>query len=77
MTLTDPVRDILVSHIAGACMALDPVVDPTWRFTPMAGTEIVFETGPAAAAHADRSTALGLRPDGMGPEGFAQYLLRI
>jgi 2',3'-cyclic-nucleotide 2'-phosphodiesterase/3'-nucleotidase len=73
----EPVRDLLVAHIAAAPGPLRPAPAPVWRFTPLGGTPVVYETGPGAAAHAGRAAALGLLPDGIGPQGFARYLLRI
>ena len=76
-TTPDPVRRALVDHIMAARTPLDPVVEPSFRFTPLGGTSVLVQTGPGAAGHAERARALGLVPDGIGSDGFARYLMRI
>jgi 2',3'-cyclic-nucleotide 2'-phosphodiesterase/3'-nucleotidase len=76
-TTPDPVRNALVSYIAQTSEPLDPVIEPSFSFTPMGGTQVLVHTGPRAAGHADRIEALGLVPDGIDDNGFARYLLRI
>ncbi|NKX42966.1 bifunctional 2',3'-cyclic-nucleotide 2'-phosphodiesterase/3'-nucleotidase [Roseicyclus persicicus] len=76
-TLPDPVRDLLVAHVAARPGPLAPRPRPSWSFTPLGGTAVVYETGPGALAHGDRAAALGLAPDGIGAAGFARYLLRL
>jgi 2',3'-cyclic-nucleotide 2'-phosphodiesterase/3'-nucleotidase len=73
----DPVRNALVNYITRASGPLDPVIEPSFSFTPLGGTPVLVHTGPSAAAHADRIKALGLVPDGIEDSGFARYLLRI
>lgn len=73
----DPVRHALVEHFALCQTALRPVVQPSFSFTPMEGTDLVFHTGPGAAAHAARIAALGLVADGVEGDGFARYLMQI
>jgi 2',3'-cyclic-nucleotide 2'-phosphodiesterase/3'-nucleotidase len=72
-----PVREHLVAYIEGATEPIDPAVTPSWSFACLGGTEVVFETGPGARAHPDRAEALGLTFDGIGPTGFARYVMKI
>ncbi|MDG3042675.1 bifunctional 2',3'-cyclic-nucleotide 2'-phosphodiesterase/3'-nucleotidase [Roseicyclus marinus] len=74
---TDPVRDALVAHIMASPCDLDPVIEPSFRFTPLGGATVVVHTGPSAAAHPDRVHALGMTADGTDEDGFARYLMRI
>ena len=73
----DPVRGALIDHIAASRGPLHPDIQPSFSFTPLHGTEVVFHTGPGAAAHAARIAALGLVADGVEQDGFARYLMRI
>jgi 2',3'-cyclic-nucleotide 2'-phosphodiesterase/3'-nucleotidase len=73
----DPVRGALVAHIAACKGALTPVIEPSFSFTPLQGTDVVLHTGPGAHSHPDRIRALGLVPDGCEDDGFARFLMRI
>lgn len=73
----DPVRNALIAHIVARDEPLNPVIEPSFRFTPLRGAEVVVQTGPEAAAYADRIRSLALTPDGSDEEGFARYLMRI
>lgn len=69
-------RAILAAYLAAAGL-VDPAPEPVWRFLPMPGTTVTFDTAPAAEAH---RAALG-RPDitPLGPveEGFFRYRLTL
>ncbi len=73
----DPVRSALVSYIASAEHPLDPQIEPSFRFTPLGGVEVLVHTGPGAAGHAARAKELGLIPGGIEQNGFARYLMRL
>jgi len=73
----DPVRDALVEYVSKAKNPLAPVVDPTWEFASLGGTDVLFETGPGALGHADRIKALGARSTGLMPSGFHGFHLRL
>jgi len=73
----DPVRSALVGYIATAAGPLDPRIEPSFRFTPLGGVEVVVHSGPGAAAHPDRARTLGLIPDGIEDSGFTRYLLQL
>ncbi len=72
-----PVRDLIAAHIAGKNGVLSPVAAPSFSFVPLNGACVIYETGPASAAHPARVAALGLAPDGHSDTGFARYMLRI
>ena len=73
----DPVRDRLFEHIMRSPSPVAPVVGGGWSFTPLGGTEVLYETGPGARLHDARAKRLGLQYHGIGPAGFARYLLTI
>lgn len=68
------VRKLLADHIVAAS-PIAPATENTWRFAPMGGTPVIYETGPGAKAHSNRATALGLRSLGLSPSGFLRYEL--
>ena len=72
-----PVRDVLAGHIAAMRGAVAPVVTSGFGFAPMGGVPVIYETGPGAAAHADRAAQLGLVFAGHSAAGFARYVLRL
>lgn len=71
-----PVRNLLAEHIA-ASSPISPMAQDTWRFAPMGGTRVIYETGPGAAKHPDRARALGLRDLGRAPNGFLRFELTL
>lgn len=70
------VRTLLAEHIAQAS-PIRPEPQDTWRFAPVGGTRVIFETGPGAASHPNRAAALGLHPLGTGPTGFHRFEMTI
>lgn len=74
---TDPVRNALMAHFAAHQDGLDPVVEPSFTFTPLGGAPVILHTGPGAAAYPQRIRDLGLVPDGVEDDGFARYLMKI
>ncbi|WP_071673812.1 bifunctional 2',3'-cyclic-nucleotide 2'-phosphodiesterase/3'-nucleotidase [Nioella nitratireducens] len=73
---SESARDVLVRHIE-ARSPLRIEAQPTWRFLPMPGTRVVYETGPGAMAHKATWTALGLIPDGQSDAGFQRFDLPL
>lgn len=69
-----PLRRILQDHVAA-----EGVVHPEraagWRFAPMPGTSVAFDSGPGAMAHA--AGIEGLEPIGLQPTGFLRFRLRL
>lgn len=74
---TDPVRSALVDYIASLRRPLCPVIEPSFRLTPLGGVPVVVLTGPGASAHPERLRALDLAFDGIDKSGFARYLLKL
>ena len=73
------VRDAIAQYLSEAGGPYDPEIEPTFTLAPPGGTQIIFETGPAAADHPARLDDLGLRPLREAPQsnGFARYLLDL
>ena len=69
-----PMRDVLHDHIRTA-PPLRPPPHPHWRFAPMPGTSVIFDTGPGALTHAD--SIAPLEPLGLQPTGFLRFRLRL
>jgi len=70
------VRDVLARHMERES-PLAPRPQPTWRFVPMPGTSVIFETGPGALRHRERIGALGLQPAGRSEDGFQRFRLQL
>ena len=66
------VRKLLADHIAQAS-PLRPRSQETWRFAPLNGTRVIYETGPGALTHRDRIAALNLRPLDQTSDGFQRF----
>ncbi len=68
-------REVLRRYVARR-RVLAPDARTGWSFRPLPGTSVLFETGPAAAAHLD---ALGtpVEPAGLGPDGFLRLRLHL
>ena len=69
-----PMRDVLHDHIRTA-PPLRPHPQPHWRFAPMPGTSVIFDTGPGALRHTD--SIAPLEPLGLQPTGFLRFRLRL
>lgn len=69
-----PLRRILQDHVAAETV-VRPESAAGWRFAPMPGTSVVFDSGPGAAAHA--GGIAGLEPIGLQPTGFLRFRLRL
>jgi len=72
----DTNRDVLLRHIAG-CAEVDPTGAPAWRFSPLPGTSVLFETGPGALAHLDALNGLAPEPAGETEDGFLLFRLHL
>lgn len=57
----------------------DPLANalPVWRFKPMQGTSVSFQTGPGATAHLDELSGRGITAHGPGPDGFLHFTLPL
>lgn len=72
----DTNRDVIVRYIAEQG-TIDPTADNNWRFAPMPGTTVLFDTGPRAMAYLDQMTALDVEPAGDGPDGFIRFRIAL
>lgn len=72
----DTNRDILIRHIH-ALGTLTPPTPATWRFAPMPGTAVLFDTGPGARAHLAAVAARGITEVGPAPGGFLRLRLAL
>jgi 2',3'-cyclic-nucleotide 2'-phosphodiesterase/3'-nucleotidase len=76
LTSRDSSRNVLLDHIAklGTIPAASP---PNWRFAPMPGTTVLFDSAPAAAHHL--SDLAPLRADALDltPTGFRRFRLHL
>ncbi len=71
-----PSRDVLREHIAEVGQ-IDPVSPPNWRFAPMPGTSVLFDSAPAAAGHLPDLAPLAAEPLEMTPQGFRRFRLHL
>ncbi|TCP44416.1 bifunctional 2',3'-cyclic-nucleotide 2'-phosphodiesterase/3'-nucleotidase [Rhodovulum marinum] len=72
----DTNRDVIVRYIAEQG-TIDPTADNNWRFAPMPGTTVLFDSGPRAIEYVDQMTALDIEPAGDGPDGFIRFRIRL
>ncbi|QXT40375.1 bifunctional 2',3'-cyclic-nucleotide 2'-phosphodiesterase/3'-nucleotidase [Gymnodinialimonas ceratoperidinii] len=71
------IREAVASYIAERDGPLRPVVEPTFSFVPLSGTQILFETGPGALRHPERLAALGLTPGLRVDTGFQPFKMTL
>ncbi len=69
-----PLRMVVQDHVARSAKIAPQAAAP-WRFKPMPGTSVLFDSAPAAASHAAGVT--GLEPVGLQPTGFLRFRLRL
>ena len=72
----DTNRDVIVRYIVEQG-TVNPVADGNWRFAPMPGTTVLFDTGPKAAQYADSVPGMTITPAGEGPDGFARFRIAL
>ena len=72
----DTNRDVIVRYIVEQG-TIDPKADANWRFKALPGTSVLFDTGPAAEAYADKVEGLALERAGDGPDGFARFRIDL
>ncbi len=72
----DTNRDVIVRYIVEQG-TIQPSADANWRFAPMEGSSVLFETGPKAADYIDDLKGVDIAPAGDGAEGFALYRLNL
>ena len=72
----DTNRDVIVRYIVEQG-TINPTADGNWRFKPLPGTTVLFDTGPKAAQYADQVPGVSMEPAGEGPDGFARFRIRL
>ena len=72
----DTNRDVIVRFIVEQG-TIDPKADGNWRFAPLPGTSVLFDTGPEAAKYADQVPGVAIEPAGDGPDGFARFRIGL
>lgn len=72
----DTNRDVIVRYIVEQG-TIDPKADFNWRFAPMAGTSVMFETGPAGAKYANSLDGMTLEEAGTNADGFALFRMSL
>ena len=56
---------------------VSPSADANWTFAPMAGTTVLFDTGPAAEQYVDEVEGVTIERAGEAPDGFARYRISL
>lgn len=72
----DLTRDVLVRYLAAHDNPV-PAQTEGWRFVPMPGTTVTFETSPKALSLLDQLPGLALEDTGKTVKGFALVRLRL
>jgi 2',3'-cyclic-nucleotide 2'-phosphodiesterase/3'-nucleotidase len=72
----DTNRDVLVRYIVEQG-TVSPKADGNWRFAPLPGTTVLFDTGPKAAQYANAVPGVSITPAGEGPDGFARFRIEL
>ncbi|KIT18072.1 bifunctional 2',3'-cyclic-nucleotide 2'-phosphodiesterase/3'-nucleotidase [Jannaschia aquimarina] len=72
----DTNRDVIVRYIVEQG-TISPSADGNWRFDPMEGTVVLFDTGPGGAAYAGDVPGAVLEPAEITEEGFQRYRLSL
>ncbi|ADO42280.1 bifunctional 2',3'-cyclic-nucleotide 2'-phosphodiesterase/3'-nucleotidase [Ketogulonicigenium vulgare] len=72
----DTNRDALVRYIVDQG-TINPSADGNWRFAPMEGTTVIFETGPRAIEYADQVQGLTITHIGPAEGGFSQFRINL
>ncbi|MGD9917726.1 MAG: bifunctional 2',3'-cyclic-nucleotide 2'-phosphodiesterase/3'-nucleotidase [Paenirhodobacter sp.] len=74
----DTNRDVIVRYIHEKG-TVAPEADANWGFAPVAGANVLYDTGPKAAAYLDdiRARGLAIEPAGDGPDGFARFRITL
>jgi 2',3'-cyclic-nucleotide 2'-phosphodiesterase/3'-nucleotidase len=72
----DTNRDVIVRYIVEKG-TISPRADANWSFAPLAGTSVLFDTGPKASAYAGDVQGVRITPAGDGPDGFARFRINL
>ncbi|MFT4012513.1 MAG: bifunctional 2',3'-cyclic-nucleotide 2'-phosphodiesterase/3'-nucleotidase [Paracoccus sp. (in: a-proteobacteria)] len=74
----DTNRDVLLRYVREQG-TISPSADANWRFAPMEGTTVIFETGPKARDYLEAVRARGLKIEeaGEGEGGFSRFRISL
>jgi 2',3'-cyclic-nucleotide 2'-phosphodiesterase/3'-nucleotidase len=72
----DTNRDVIVRYIIDQG-TINPSADGNWTFVPLAGTTVLFETGPKAKDFMEGVKSVKIEAAGDGADGFAQYRITL
>lgn len=72
----DTNRDVIVRYIVDRG-TISPSADNNWSFKPLAGTSVLFDTGPKGEAHLSGVKGVDIEKAGDGPDGFARFRIKM
>ncbi|MEX0317223.1 MAG: bifunctional 2',3'-cyclic-nucleotide 2'-phosphodiesterase/3'-nucleotidase [Ruegeria sp.] len=72
----DTNRDVIVRYIVEQG-TINPRADSNWRFAPLDGTSVLFDTGPKAEDYLDQLEGMLIERAGDGPDGFARFRITL
>ena len=72
----DTNRDVIVRYIVEQG-TIDPKADANWKFAPLPGTSVLFDTGPAAEKYIGDVKGVEIESAGDGPDGFARFRIGL